>query len=79
MNMNHLHKKWKVLCWNVRGLNANKKWDAIRDRISESNCDVICMQQTRRQSFDMAFIKKFCPRGFDPLNSCHLLVLLVGL
>jgi exonuclease III len=40
-----------VLCWNVRGLNAKEKWEAIRDKISESGCDVVCLQET-----DMGYV-----------------------
>jgi exonuclease III len=65
MNTTHQTRKWKVLCWNVRGLNAKEKWEAIRDKISESGCDVICLQETKRQTFDAQFIKKFCPASFD--------------
>jgi hypothetical protein len=32
--------------------------------LSKAN-NVICLQETKRQSFDLASIKKFCPRGFD--------------
>jgi hypothetical protein len=40
MNATQQTRKWKVMCWNVRGLNAKEKWEAIRDKISESGCDV---------------------------------------
>jgi hypothetical protein len=33
----------------VWGLNAREKWDAIRDRIVESNCDIICLQETKNK------------------------------
>jgi exonuclease III len=65
MNTIQQTRKWKVLCWNVRGLNAKEKWDAIRDKITKSGCDVICLQQTKRQIFDMQFIKKNFPSSFD--------------
>jgi hypothetical protein len=55
MNATQQTRKWKVLCWNVRGLNAKEKWEAIRDKISESGCDV----------FDVQFIKNFYPSSFD--------------
>lgn len=58
-------RKWNVLCWNVRGVNSDKKWNAIRDRISDSHCDVICLQETKRESFDVAFVNKICPPCFD--------------
>lgn len=64
MNTNHT-REWKVLCWNVRGLNSDKKWDSIRNKIVESQCDVICLQETKRTSFDIAFVKFFCPTSFD--------------
>jgi hypothetical protein len=38
---NH-NKNWKVLSWNVRGLNDSRKWSAIRNTIEESACVVLC-------------------------------------
>lgn len=58
-------KQWKVLYWNVHGINAEKKWNALRDRITETNCDVICLQETKRASFDSSFLCLFCPPTFD--------------
>lgn len=58
-------KKWNVLCWNIRGVNSNKKWNAVRDRVNDSMCDVICLQETKRESFDAAFIRNICPQTFD--------------
>ena len=58
------HKSWKILCWNVRGLNSDKKWNAIRDRISKSNCDIVCLQETKRDNFDISFIKQVLPGWF---------------
>jgi len=59
------NRTWNVLCWNVRGINSNKKWNAIRDRISESNSDVICLQETKKEHFDAMFLRNFCPPTFD--------------
>jgi exonuclease III len=58
-------KNWKVLSWNVREINSDKKWNAIRDRISETCCDVICLQETKRSHFDVAYIRQFCPPIYD--------------
>jgi len=58
-------KNWKVLSWNVSGINSDKKWNVIRDRVSESCCDVICLQETKRSHFDAMFIRQFCPPVFD--------------
>jgi len=53
------------LCWNVRGVNSDKKWNAIRDRVVDSNSDVICLQETKRAAFDDAFLRNICPPSFD--------------
>lgn len=53
------------MCWNVRGVNSDKKWNAIRDRVVESNCDVVCLQETKREHFDDLFIRNICPPSFD--------------
>lgn len=65
MNSPNNFRECKVLCWNVRGINSDKKWDSIIDKISESRFDVVCLQETKKESFDLAFIKKFCPPSFD--------------
>lgn len=58
-------KSWKVLSWNVRGLNSDKKWNAIYDRLSTVHCDILCLQETKREQFDLSYIRKFCPSQFD--------------
>jgi exonuclease III len=37
----------------------------MRSKIQETGCDVICIQETKREMFDQAFIKKNCPKTFD--------------
>lgn len=56
---------WKVLCWNVRGVNSDKKWNSIRDKVLESNCDIVCLQETKREALDLTFIRNICPQAFD--------------
>ena len=58
-------RSWFVLSWNVRGINSDKKWDANRDRVTNCNCDIVCLQETKKQTFDLMFIKKICPPSFD--------------
>jgi hypothetical protein len=43
---------WNVLCWNIRGLNAFDKWDAIRNKIEECACSIVCIQETKHEHFD---------------------------
>lgn len=50
----------KILVWNIKGINSQDKWDAIRAKISESACHILCLQETKREQFDMFYLKKFC-------------------
>jgi exonuclease III len=49
----------------VRGLNSDKKWNSIRDKIVESKCDIVCLQETKKEQFDSTFIRNICPQHFD--------------
>jgi hypothetical protein len=37
----------------------------IRSKFFESNCDIIYLQETKRDLFDQIYLKKFCPSHFD--------------
>jgi exonuclease III len=58
-------RQWKIHCWNIRSLNAQHKWSMLRSKILEVKCDIICLQETKREVFDRNYIKKFCPAQFD--------------
>jgi exonuclease III len=64
MNHNNV-RQWNVLCWNIRGLNASRKWDPIRNKIMQANCDVICLQETKKETLHLDFLRKFLPPSFD--------------
>lgn len=51
--------------WNIRGLNAKAKWLALKQKIEESACSIVCLQETKRESFDLAYIRNFCPTRFN--------------
>lgn len=61
-------RSWAILCWNIRGINSDEKWDAIRSKVMESKCDIICLQETKREFFDSQYIRKFCPPFFDAFD-----------
>ena len=61
-------RSWNILCWNIRGINASSKWDAVQQKIEEIACAGICLQETKRESFDSAFIWNFAPRRFDKFS-----------
>lgn len=69
MNQQHHVRMWNVLGWNVRGLNAVKKWDSVKNKIVQANCDIICLQKTKKESFDQAFLRKILPPCFDEFLS----------
>lgn len=60
-----INRSWNILCWNVRGINAAEKWSTICNKIDESNCEIFCFQETKKENFDSAFIRNFAPRRFD--------------
>jgi hypothetical protein len=49
----------------VRGINSQHKVTAIKSKILESSCDIICHQETKKEAFDISFIKNLCPASFD--------------
>ena len=52
---------WNVLCWNVSGLNSEPKQLALFNAITASGCVVVCLQETKKHSFDNNFIKSCYP------------------
>ena len=56
---------WKVLCWNVRGLNSDARQRSVREKVIESQCSVLCLQETKLSSCSRSIMKSICPQGFD--------------
>jgi hypothetical protein len=71
MNPRSFSKSWNVLCWNIRGINAENKWESLKNKILESQCDFICIQETKKESFDLPFIKLLCPPPLIAYASSH--------
>jgi exonuclease III len=65
--MNHCdnNRTWRVLSWNVRGLNSDRKLNDVKDKIVESKYDVICLQETKKDSFERNFIKNIAHVVFN--------------
>lgn len=49
----------------MRGINDKNKWLAISNKIEESGCDIICLQETKRENFDSSYIRHFCPKRLN--------------
>jgi exonuclease III len=60
-----LFSEWSVLSFTVCGINSAVKGNGIRCAIQESRCDVICLQETKKEYFDRADLRNFCPSSFD--------------
>jgi exonuclease III len=56
---------WSILNWNIRGVNADYKSPVFRNKLEESGASIVCLQETKRASFDNSSIRKFAPRRFD--------------
>ena len=63
-----MNKSWNILNWNVRGINSSDKWLAISNKIDEAQCAVICLQETKRESFDSSYLRKFFPRRINKFD-----------
>jgi exonuclease III len=37
----------------------------VHAKIDESDCDIVCLQETKCENFDWRLIRKFCPKRFD--------------
>ena len=60
-----MNRSLNVLCRNVRGINNQDKWNAIRNKIDESSCIVLCLKETKREHFDTQYIRNFALRRLD--------------
>ena len=58
-------RTWNILCWNIHGFNGSDKWVAVRNKIEESGCSIVCIQETKHAVIDSSFICNFAPRRFD--------------
>lgn len=56
------------MTWNVRGINSAWKWDSIRNKITDGQCDIVCLQETKKDSFDPLFLRKICPPVLDTFD-----------
>lgn len=54
LNLNSF-RDWKVLRWNVRGLNSDACQRVVRHKINESGCFVICLEETKCSHIDQRF------------------------
>ena len=73
MNPPQTNRSWNLMSWNVRGLNSKEKWSEIRDKIIEANCDIICLQETKKRILIWRSLGIFAQQILINLNFCPLL------
>lgn len=54
-----------IHCWNVRGLDKSSKWKLVKLSILESQCDIICLQETKVRLLDEKLLKSSCGKNFN--------------
>ena len=60
-----MNRSWYIVDWNLRGINSQLRWDEVRAKADESNCHIMCLQETKREHFDHHYIRNFCPRRIN--------------
>ena len=46
----------RLLSWNVRGLNNPQKREVCKNLLKEWKCDIVCFQETKISSINVAFV-----------------------
>jgi exonuclease III len=64
------NRAWLILSWNIRSVNGDDRWPFVRNKIDESNAQIVCLQETKKEVFDSYMIRKFAPRRFDQFAFC---------
>jgi exonuclease III len=62
---NQSTRNWNILNWNVRCLNSNDKCNAVRAKFEESASTIVCIQETKKPTFDSSFVWKIGPKRFN--------------
>jgi exonuclease III len=63
--MDMLNFRYKILSWNVRGLNSAAKQEDVKQNISLFNPDLLCLQETKLASIDSVTIRKCLGSQFE--------------
>ena len=56
---------YKVLVWNVRGLNSPARRSALYQVVDMVKLAIVCLQETKLSECPRNLIKSICPMGFD--------------
>ena len=48
----------RILNWNVRGLNTKARRQVVKDLVTEHNCNIVCLQETKMQNLDATIVSE---------------------
>jgi exonuclease III len=54
----------RLLCWNVRGLNARAHRDVVADLVSQEKISLLCLQETKLAVIDESLITNMLGSSF---------------
>lgn len=57
-------KKLSLLSWNCRGLGSIEKCLIVRNVIKSSRCDIVCLQETKWNMYDLQYYMAVFPTYF---------------
>lgn len=49
-------------------MNSKEKWLALSNTINETCCEIICLQETKREHIDSNLVRKFCPKRINKFD-----------
>jgi exonuclease III len=68
-------KQIKIMSWNVRGLGSDDKCNGVRNLIRVARCDVVCVQESKLNEFNLAYFSSFLPSYLEKhcvyINAIH--------
>lgn len=59
------YKQFKLLLWNVRGLGSASKCGVVRNVIRRSRCHIVCIQESKWNTYDLAYVASVLPSYFE--------------
>jgi exonuclease III len=69
--MANLSQHYKILSWNIRGINSTTRQEDLRQIINSSKPDIICIQETKMASINSPVIGNALGNDYEA-NYCFL-------
>jgi hypothetical protein len=65
LHMDSLNNHYKVLSWNVRGLNSIAKQEDVKQVVNVHKPDLICLQETKMSTISIAMVRSFLDYDYE--------------